>query len=181
MLRLCFPSNSRTGCVLLILPTGLVVVDCYLLPQVIPSARKANWPSMLPSRGLLTCTFSSSSVRRPLGVMEGSKLSTLLKQLRLNSMSDRERLELVAMFAPFALFTCKQISNIVRTFSIGAERIAAASLLFTRAADAASDLVTVTSVMSGHDLLGWREVLGWYSSYRWNVPTGQCLFVSVCV
>jgi len=139
--------------------------------QVIPSARKANWPSMLPSRGELTCTFSSTSVRKPLGVMESSKLSTLLKQLRL-PMSDRERLEMVAMFAPFALFSCKQISSVICTFSIGAERVAAATLLFTRAADAASDLVSLTSVMSGHDLLGWKDVLGWYSSYRWNVPTG---------
>lgn len=139
---------------------------------MIPSARKANWPSMLPSRGELTCTFSSTSVRKPLGVMESSKLTTLLKQLRLPSMSDRERLEMVAMFAPFALFSCKQISSVICTFSIGAERVAAATLLFTRAADAASDLVSLTSVMSGHDLLGWKDVLGWYSSYRWNVPTG---------
>jgi hypothetical protein len=108
-----------------------------------------------------------------MGVMEASKLSTLLKQLRISSMSDRERLELVAMFAPFALFTCKQISNVVRTFSIGAERVAAATLLFTRAADAATDLVSVMSVMSGYDLLGWKDALGWYSSYRWNTPTGE--------
>lgn len=128
---------------------------------------------MLPNRGMLTCTFSSSSIRKAMGVMEASKLSTLLKQLRISSMSDRERLELVAMFAPFALFTCKQISNVVRTFSIGAERVAAATLLFTRAADAATDLVALTSVMSGYDLLGWKDALGWYSSYRWNAPTGE--------
>lgn len=151
-----------------------------LLLQVIPSARKANWPSMLPNRGMLTCTFSSSSVRKAMGVMEASKLYTLLKQLRISSMSDRERLELVAMFAPFALFTCKQISNVVRTFSIGAERVAAATLLFTRAADAATDLVSLTSVMSGYDLLGWKDALGWYSSYRWNAPTGQSQQGSYC-
>lgn len=148
---------------------------CCLSPQVIPSARKANWPSMLPSRGQLTCTVSSTSVCRAMGVMEASKLSTLMKQLRLQDMNDRERLELVAMFAPFALFTCKQIANIIRTFTIGAERVAAATLLFARAADAATDLVSLTSVMSGHDLLGWKDVLGSYSSYRWNMPTGACL------
>lgn len=127
---------------------------------------------MLPSAGHLTCTFNSSSVRRAVGVMESSKLSTLLKQLRLQSMSDRERLELVAMFAPFAFFWCKQISSIIRTFSVGSERVTAAALLFTRAADAATNLVSLTSMMSGHDLLGWRDLLGWYGSYRWNMPTG---------
>jgi hypothetical protein len=60
--------------------------------------------------------------------MEGSKLTTLLKQLRLSGMSDRERLEMVSMFAPFALFTCRQISNVTQTFSIGAERTAAVAL-----------------------------------------------------
>jgi hypothetical protein len=80
-------------------------------PQVIPSAKKANWPAMLPSRGSLSCTFSSASLRRPLGVMEPSKLATLQRQLRASSMSDRERLELVAMFAPFALFSCKQVGR----------------------------------------------------------------------
>lgn len=140
--------------------------------QVIPSARKANWPTMLPSRGQLSCTFNSSSVRKAMGVMEGSKLTTLLKQLRIPSMSDHERLEMVAMFAPFALFTCKQISNIMRTFSIGTERVEAATLLFARAADSATDLVSLTSVMSGYDLLGWKDVLSWYSTYRWNIPTG---------
>lgn len=108
-----------------------------------------------------------------MGVMEGSKLTTLLKQLRLSSMSDRERLEMVAMFAPFALFTCKQISSVTQTFSIGAERIAAATLLFTRAVDTATDLASLTSVISPYDLLGWKDVLGWYSSYKWNVPTGM--------
>jgi hypothetical protein len=83
--------------------------------QVIPSAKKANWPAMLPSRGSLSCTFSSASLRRPLGVMEPSKLATLQRQLRASSMSDRERLELVAMFAPFALFSCKQVGRWVRS------------------------------------------------------------------
>lgn len=41
--------------------------------------------------------------------MEPSKLATLRRQLTAASMSDRERLELVAMFAPFALFSCKQV------------------------------------------------------------------------
>jgi hypothetical protein len=112
--------------------------------------------------------------------MEGSKLTTLLKQLRLSSMSDRERLEMVAMFAPFALFTCKQISSVTQTFSIGAERVAAAALLFTRAADTSTDLAALTSVMSQYDLLGWKDVLGWYSSYKWNVPTGKCWYHSQC-
>lgn len=30
--------------------------------------------------------------------------------------------------------------------------------------------------MSSYDRVGWREVLGWYSTYRWNAPTGvRCL------
>lgn len=82
--------------------------------QAIPSAKKANWPAMLPSRGSLACSFASSSLRRPLGVMEPSKLATLQRQLRAPSMSDRERLELVAMFAPFALFSCKQVRRLRR-------------------------------------------------------------------
>lgn len=115
----------------------------------------------------------SACLVQAMGVMESSKLTTLLKQLRIRSMSDRERLEMVAMFAPFALFTCKQISHVTQTFSIGAERIAAATLLFTRAADTATDMVSLTSSMSSYDLLGWKDVLGWYNTYRWNVPTGE--------
>lgn len=65
-----------------------------------------------------------------------------------------------------------QIGSVIRIFAIGTERVAAAALLFTRAADASTDLVSLTSVMSGHDLLGWRDVLGWYSGCRWNQPTG---------
>jgi hypothetical protein len=84
----------------------------WCVMQVIPSAKKANWPAMLPSRGALACSFSSASLRRPLGVMEPAKLATLQRQLRASSMSDRERLELVAMFAPFALFSCKQVRRL---------------------------------------------------------------------
>jgi hypothetical protein len=46
--------------------------------------------------------------------MEPAKLATLQRQLRAASMSDRERLELVAMFAPFALFSCKQVGRLFR-------------------------------------------------------------------
>lgn len=62
----------------------------------------------------------------------------------------------------------------IATFSIGPERVATASLLSTRASDAARNLVALTGVMSGHDLLGWRDVMGWYAAYRWNQPTGGC-------
>jgi hypothetical protein len=66
-----------------------------------------------------------------------------------------------------------QIAGVVSTFSIGPERVTAASLLFTRASDAACDLVSLTGMMSGHDLLGFREVMGWYAGYRWDQPTGE--------
>jgi hypothetical protein len=66
-----------------------------------------------------------------------------------------------------------QIAGVVSTFSIGPERVAAASLLFTHASDAASELVSLTGMMSGHDLMGFREVMGWYAGYRWNQPTGE--------
>jgi hypothetical protein len=71
------------------------------------------------------------------------------------------------------LLLLQQIAGVVSTFSIGPERVAAASLLFTRASDAASELVSLTGMMSGHDLLGFKEVLGWYAGYRWNQPTGE--------
>lgn len=99
--------NDKASC----LYTTVCVCSCSHCAglQVIPSAKKANWPGLLPSRGTLTCSFNSASVKRPMGVMESSKLATLQRQLRASSMSDRERLELVAMFAPFALLTCKQV------------------------------------------------------------------------
>jgi hypothetical protein len=27
--------------------------------------------------------------------------------------------------------------------------------------------------MHDNDLLGFREVMGWYAGYRWNQPTGE--------
>lgn len=65
-----------------------------------------------------------------------------------------------------------QIASVLGTFSDGPEYVAAAALLFTRAADSAADLTSLTSPMTGHDLLGWKDVLGWYAGYRWNQPTG---------
>jgi hypothetical protein len=66
-----------------------------------------------------------------------------------------------------------QAGSIIRTFSIGAERAAAAALLFARAADTAADLASLTGALTAHDLLGYRQALGWYTGCRWSAPTGE--------
>eukprot|EP00775_Hariotina_reticulata_P006370 gene6370-6602_t len=139
----------------------------------IPSAKKANWPAMLPSRGVVSFTFASKGIKRPMGIMEQSKLTTLQRQLSLSNISDNERLDLVTMFAPFALFTCSQIASVITSFTIGPERVAAAALLFTRAADGQSQLHQLMQAMSPHDLLEWQCTLGAYAGYCWNQPTAR--------
>lgn len=65
----------------------------------------------------------------------------------------------------------------ISTFSIGPERVAASALLYTRASDSASELVSLTGIMTGHDVLGWKDLMGWYAGYRWNQPTGEHIAV----
>lgn len=78
-------------------------------PQVISSCKKANWPAMLPTRGILTFEFQSKKMRRALRVMDAKKFASLERQFHLSTMSDKERLGLVEMFAPFTYLTCDQV------------------------------------------------------------------------
>lgn len=94
-----------------VLPVLVEVFTAVIVLQAVGSVKKANWPTLLPSRGTLSCRFTSSNVKKPLAIMDSGKLATLRRQLTAGNMIDRDRLELVAMFAPFALFTCKQAST----------------------------------------------------------------------
>lgn len=66
-----------------------------------------------------------------------------------------------------------QIASVISSFTIGPERVAAAALLFTRAADGHSQLHQLMQAMSCHDLLDWQRTLGAYAGYCWNQPTGD--------
>jgi hypothetical protein len=66
-----------------------------------------------------------------------------------------------------------QIASVISSFTIGPERVAAAALLFTRAADSHSQLHQLTQGMSSHDLMEWKHTMGGYAGYCWNQPTGE--------
>jgi hypothetical protein len=66
-----------------------------------------------------------------------------------------------------------QVALLIETFSPGSERVAAAALLYSRAADSAvAGLTALEAALGARDSLGWRQTLGWYCNYHWNAPTG---------
>lgn len=58
-------------------------------------------------RGQLNCDFSARKSQRRMMVLSPGKFQTILSQLGSPTFSDRKRLELVQMLAPFTFLTCK--------------------------------------------------------------------------
>ncbi|GAX76994.1 hypothetical protein CEUSTIGMA_g4441.t1 [Chlamydomonas eustigma] len=140
----------------------------------IPSCKSANWPGALPVRGILSFDFSSKKVRKIIQVMEQKKFQALIGQLASNSMSDKEKLNLVEVMAPFNFLYCHQIAIALSTFTpLADELVQAASILFTRAADLEDNMDLIMKAMEERDMVTLQGVLGWNSYIRFSNPTGH--------
>lgn len=135
--------------------------------------------------------------------------------------SDKERLYLIEVLAPFTYFYCYQIPVVLSCFGMGSEvstatlmqahlispldrfdrfdgfdrlaavnacasplrpppallcgsqKIEAAALLFTRAADLEEGIMELTRTLTDRDLHELMAMLGWYAYLRWGNPTGK--------
>lgn len=70
--------------------------------------------------------------------------------------------------------TWTQIASLLSTFGIGPDRVAAAAILFTRAADSEADsgLEVLEAALGDRDTAAWRKALGWYWGLTFSNPTG---------
>ena len=123
-------------------------------------------------RGTLRCDFSSRRLQRAMMVVNDLKFQTILGQFRTPQFADRQRLDLVHMFAPFTFLTCKQAGAILRTFGVGSDTVLAATTLFSRVADAETALHQLVAGLNERDRGGFTAQLGCYESLRFSNPTG---------
>ena len=67
-----------------------------------------------------------------------------------------------------------QIATLLRTFGVGPDRVAAAAILFTRAADSEREpmLAAIEAALEERDAAAWRRALGWYQGLAFSHPTG---------
>jgi hypothetical protein len=75
----------------------------------VASCRKAGWPERLPIKGMLACDFVSRRLKKDVPIIDGRKFNNLLKQFSLSSVSEKDKLALLELVAPFTYFTCKQV------------------------------------------------------------------------
>lgn len=80
----------------------------------VASCRKAGWPERLPTKGMLACDFVSRRLKKDVPIIDGRKFNNLLKQFSLSSVSEKDKLALLELVAPFTYFTCKQVGTVVR-------------------------------------------------------------------
>ncbi|KAG2440423.1 hypothetical protein HYH02_010310 [Chlamydomonas schloesseri] len=153
---------------------GDLMKNIRLNDKNVASCRAMKWPDCLPTGGMLTCDFVSKRASKAVAVMEAKKFNALAAQFDAGTMSDKEKLGLVEVMAPFNYLYCHQAATLLRTFTIGDEMVLAAALLFSRCADLEDSITALSTALkadTSQDSL--HEALGWYSYVRFSNPTGH--------
>ncbi|KAG2497889.1 hypothetical protein HYH03_004155 [Edaphochlamys debaryana] len=140
----------------------------------VPSCKAMRWPESLPVSGMLAFDFVSKRTSRAMAVMEAKKFTALATQFGEGTMSDKEKLTLVEVMAPFNYLYCHQAATLLKAFTIGDEMVLAAALLFTRAADLDDNITAISEALQADTSQNsLHDVLGWYSYTRFSNPTGH--------
>ena len=79
--------------------------------------------------GVIRLDCISSKEKRFKHVIDEQRLQNFIANLARSRMSDNERLALVAIFAPYHYFTCRQCQEILSSFGMGNEKVQTALLL----------------------------------------------------
>eukprot|EP00210_Caulerpa_lentillifera_P000859 g832.t1 len=133
--------------------------------------KSLDWPNRMPTQGKLSLDFVTFRSRRTMSVIDHKKITALEAQFSNPSMTDSERLSIIHMFAPYHLFLCCQIENILQKFSISDERLEATSVLFTRAVDTDINLKTLLRPLHERERRQFYQDVGFYSCYVFSNPT----------
>ncbi|KAL6748153.1 hypothetical protein V8C86DRAFT_2885468 [Haematococcus lacustris] len=139
----------------------------------VSSNKSQNWPEQLPVSGLLSFDFVTRRTQKVVHVMEHKKFQALVSQLDSRTMSDKERLSLAEVMAPFHYFYCHQVAQVLHCFSMGSELVRCAALLFTRCADLEEGMDTLTAAMQERDVHALHQELGRYIHCRFSNATGH--------
>ncbi|GLI68625.1 hypothetical protein VaNZ11_013103, partial [Volvox africanus] len=153
---------------------GDLMKNIKLADRNISSCKAMHWPDCLPVSGTLTCDFITRRVSKSIGVIDAKKFLALAAQFGSTAMSDKEKLALVEVMAPFNYVLCHQAATLLRSFSLGEEMVLAAALLFSRCADLDENVTELTEALGDRYMQdALQQKLGWYSYLRFSNPTGH--------